>query len=168
MDFHLLRNIRNIPGLSAFEGVFTIKNLSFPHVILAITSFLFQRPHASPVFVFTSLPTLIYLAESQTPWQFFTASAISPIPALDAGGLLTSWNITAKASEVLVGQTLLSGFVGMMTILAVLLHRMVIQHGLLQEGSWDTILVFGLVWAAALLTLTSCSPLGRFVSLFLQ
>jgi hypothetical protein len=86
---------------------------SFPHVILAITAFLFQTLHASPTFVFTSLAILIHLAANSSFRQYM-AKAISPlILAPNGGSLPTSWNLVSSTAQVFTGQTLLSTFIGL-------------------------------------------------------
>lgn len=164
MDLHPFRDL-SLPGIySAFEGIITLKNISFPHTILAITSFLFQTPHASPTFIFTSLPILIHLAESQPTGRFLLTSILPLIGTLTTGGLSTSWNLISSKGQVITGQTALSACIGVVCGLAVMLHRLTISRGGMKEGSWDTTIGFGLIWAGFWLIFSWISSFGRYVS----
>lgn len=160
-----MRDVYLLPGiLSIFEGIITLKNISFPHTILAITSFLFQTPHASPTFLFTSLPILIHLAHTQHPFRFLLTAIPSLGIPLTANGLLTSWNLLPSPGQVIGGQTILSTVIAGMCALAVLLHRLSVGWGGFKEGNWDTTMAFGLIWAGAWLAFSWMSPLGRYVN----
>ena len=166
MDFHRIRTLASGSMYNLYEGIFTLKNYSLPHVLLALTGFLFQSPKTSPTFYFTSLPILIHLAATSTVPEYVAKAIVPLISATTGSSLFTSWNLVSSAAQVIAGQTALSACVGLMAGMAVLVHRLAIRFGGLEEGSWDTTLVFGLIWAAAWLVFTWASPFGRFVSSF--
>lgn len=163
MDFRPLRNLHQVPGLSVLEGITTIKTPAFPHIVLAITTILFQTPHAAPTFVFTSLPILIHLAETQSTWDF-TKTTLGPLICyLTADSYTTTRGLLASKGQVLFGQLALSTGLAFTSWLAVVAHRQAIRGGALSEGNWDTTLAFGLLWAMAWLVFSWISPFGRYV-----
>lgn len=163
MDFRPFRSLHQVPGLSILEGITTLKNPAFPHILLAITTILFQTPHAAPTFVFTSLPILIHLAESQFTWGF-AKRTLGPLTGyLTVDSFTTTRDLLASTGQVLFGQSALSAGIALTSWLAVLLHRQAIRGGALLEGNWDTTLAFGLLWAGAWLAFSWISPFGRYV-----
>lgn len=164
MAFHPFRHLQHSPDLSVLEGLLTLENPALPNILLVIITCLFQTPHSSPLFVFTSLPLLIHLAESQFTTDLFTKTLISFASGTGAtiGG--TTWGLLPNFGEKLLGTAVMSTLISFASVSAVSLHRQVLRARLLKEGNWDAIVFFGLLWAGVWALFSHISPFGRFVS----
>jgi hypothetical protein len=165
LRFWLYRLLHRFPQLNVFEGFAYRAIPSFPHILIAVTTFLFQTPNASPMFVFTALPILINTCYRQTPsWTAGLRRVIWIAVALFAYSIGTSWGLLRQHGDVFMAQTAFSSAVSVMTLAPVLAHRFLTGKGVIRPDGWEVGIAFGLLWAAGWAVFAWLSPFGRYVS----
>lgn len=159
------RYIQRFPGFNIIEGLFTRPSPSFPHILVSITTLLFQTPNTSPLFVFTSLPVLIDTTYRRRPrWPDLMRRAGYILFALFTNSIFSSWNLLENHGEVLLGQGAFSGAVALATLAPILLHRALTSKRIVRKEGWEVGIAFGLLWAVGWALFEHVSPFGRYVS----